>query len=112
MDAGNPGSSLRDEPLTLEVDPLNRAGINLRINMGAYGRTEQASMGPYDWALLADMNNDGTIDFTDLGFWTQDWLNNSFDSPGDLDRNTFVDFADYALLVDLWNRQTIWHQSN
>ena len=112
VDAGNPGSSLRDEPLTLEVDPLNRAGINLRLNMGAYGGTEHASMGPYDWALLADLNNDGTVDFTDLGFWTQNWLNNSSDSPGDLDRNTIVDFADYALLAELWNRQTIWYQPN
>ncbi len=112
IDAANPGSNFRDEPLTLEVDPSNRAGINLRINMGAYGRTEQASMGPYDWALLADLNNDGTVDFTDLGFWTQDWLNSGLDKPGDLDRNTIVDFTDYALLAELWNNQTIWHQSN
>ncbi|MHC4213343.1 MAG: S8 family serine peptidase, partial [Planctomycetota bacterium] len=110
VDAGNPGSCLRDEPLTLEVDPLNRAGINLRINMGAYGLTEQASMGPYDWTLRADLNNDGTVDFTDMGFWTLDWLDIGLDKPGDLDRNTIVDLSDYALLTGLWNKETLWHQ--
>ena len=47
IDAGNPGTPLGNEPTTLSVDPLNRFGQNLRINMGAFGGTDQASMPPY-----------------------------------------------------------------
>ncbi len=54
IDAGNPGLSVGDEPITLDADPLNRFGQNLRINMGGYGGTAEASMPPYDWALLCE----------------------------------------------------------
>jgi len=49
IDAGDPASPLGDEPMTVPRDPNNKHGINLRINMGAYGGTTQASIPPHDW---------------------------------------------------------------
>jgi parallel beta-helix repeat protein/predicted outer membrane repeat protein len=50
-DAGNPASPLYDEPLSVPRDVDNRYGVNMRINMGAYGGTSQASMPPLDWIV-------------------------------------------------------------
>jgi len=109
IDAGNPGSPLADEPLTLVVDPLNRWGQNLRIDMGAFGGTAEASMPPYDWALLADLTNDGLVDLTDYAFQAADWLNSADQQSGDLNRDSLVDASDLALLVEDWLEQTSWH---
>ena len=49
IDAGDPASPLGDEPLSVPRDPNNIFGVNLRINMGAYGGTCQASIPPLDW---------------------------------------------------------------
>ncbi|MHC4497796.1 MAG: hypothetical protein ACYS21_01630, partial [Planctomycetota bacterium] len=110
VDAGNPGSDLRDEAVTLEVDPLNRCGRNLRINMGAYAGTAHASMPPYGWAILADLTNDGTVDFRDLALWTQNWLTNSSESPSDLNRDAVVDTFDFAIFTQDWSSETTWHE--
>ena len=103
IDAGNPGSPLADEPLTLDVDPLNRWGENIRINMGAYGGTAEASMPPYDWALLSDMTNDGTVNSSDLGVFVSYWLDSGQCIPSDLNRNQFVNFLDYAVFAQQWS---------
>ena len=50
IDAGNPGSSLENELLIIPSDPDNIWGENIRINMGAYGGTSEASMPPYNWS--------------------------------------------------------------
>jgi hypothetical protein len=50
IDAGDPDLPLRDELLSVPRDPDNLYGLNLRINMGAYGGTAQASMPPLGWA--------------------------------------------------------------
>jgi len=110
IDAGNPSSSLGDEPLTLPVDPNNQWGHNLRIDMGAYGGTAEASMPPYNWAILADLTNDGIVDFVDFTHWAENWLTTDSDWPGDLDRNSAVDLADLALLADDWLKETTWHK--
>jgi hypothetical protein len=110
IDAGNPGSPLGDEALTLDVDPLNRFGENLRVNMGAYGGTAEASMPPYHWALLADLNNDGTVSFVDVGHYAQYWLDAGSELPADLDRDGTVDLTDYALLGQDYLLETSWHQ--
>ncbi|MBA7600379.1 hypothetical protein ES703_07429 [subsurface metagenome] len=102
IDAGNPGSPLADEPLTLDVDPLNRWGENIRINMGAYGGTAEASMPPYDWALLSDMTNDGTVNSSDLGVFVSYWLDSGECIPSDLNRNQSVNFLDYAVFAQQW----------
>jgi hypothetical protein len=108
VDAGNPGSPLGGEPVTLAVDPLNQFGRNLRINMGAYGGTAQASMPPYDWALRADLTNDGTVDFEDFAEQASSRLEGESERCGDLNRNGSVDMGDVALLTEEWLRQTSW----
>ncbi|MHC4333192.1 MAG: right-handed parallel beta-helix repeat-containing protein [Planctomycetota bacterium] len=109
IDAGNPGSPLGDEALTLEVDPLNRFGQNLRIDMGAYGGTAEASMPPYYWGLLADVNNDGIVDYVDVRYYFEHWLDGGNESPADLDRNGTVDLADCDLLREDCFTYTSWH---
>jgi len=106
IDAGNPGSPLGDEPLTISVDPNNQWGQNLRIDMGAYGGTAEASMPPYDWTILADLTNDGTVNLMDFAHLAENWLVTSSDWPGDLDRNGVVDLADFALFADDWLKET------
>jgi Zn-dependent metalloprotease len=110
IDAGNPGSALGGEAVTLDVDPLGLFGRNLRINMGAYGGTAEASVAPHGWALLADLTNDGTVDFIDLAHWSEDWLLSDSQLPGDLDRNAVTDMLDYALLGRDWAAETTWHE--
>lgn len=77
IDAGNPHSSLENEPLTIPGDPDNAWGQNLRINMGAFGGTVEASMGPHDWALLGDLTNNGIVDHEDLYLQLEYWLSPS-----------------------------------
>ena len=110
IDAGNPGCLLGEEPLSIPRDPNNLWGRNLRINMGAYGGTAQASMPPHDWALLADATNDGLVDFCDYAVQAIDWLNPCDCRPGDLNRDSLIDMSDLALMAEDWLRKTKWHQ--
>ncbi len=77
--------------------------------MGAYGGTAEASIPPYDWAILGDLTNDGKVDFDDLAGQVEDWLNSSSDQPGDLDRNGIVNMVDFALLAQKWFVKTSWY---
>ncbi|GAH13907.1 unnamed protein product, partial [marine sediment metagenome] len=99
-----------DELLTIPDDPNNEWGENLRINMGAYGGTAQASMPPYGWALLGDLSNDGIIDYVDLGGQVKDWLTTASQQPGDLNRDGIVNMADFALLAQDWLAKTSWYK--
>ncbi|MHC4354648.1 MAG: right-handed parallel beta-helix repeat-containing protein, partial [Planctomycetota bacterium] len=101
VDAGNPGS-----PLVIEANHPE----NVRVNMGTYGGTAQASRTPVGWSLLADLTNDGTVDFADLRDWVQDWLSTSSNQPADLDRNAMVSMPDWALFAQDWLAQTVWHE--
>ena len=94
--------------MSVPPDPLNEYGLNLRINMGAYGGTVQASMAPYNWALLADRNNDGMVDAIDLDGQAQEWLTNESEQPGDLDRDGTVNMIDFAKLNGSWLQTTSW----
>ena len=51
IDAGDPALPLGDEPMSVPRDPNNEYGINLYINMGAYGGTCQASIPPLGWIM-------------------------------------------------------------
>ncbi len=108
IDAGNPGTLPGEELLSLPDDPNNKWGENLRVNMGAYGNTAEASMPPYDWALLSDITNDGIVDFVDFAHQADMYTDEDNELPGDLDRNGVVDFSDIALLVEDWLKQTSW----
>jgi len=102
IDAGNPGCGLGDELLSVPDDPNNEWGENLRINMGAYGGTAEASMGLPGWALLADLTNDGIVDFVDLAAFVNYWLETGECIPSDLNRSQSVDFSDFAIFAENW----------
>lgn len=109
IDAGNPGSSLAGEILAVPDDPNNIWGQNLRINMGAYGGTAEASIPPYDWALLSDINNNGTVDFIDWAWFASLWLQSGDESFADFNRDSSVDINDLDLLTSDWMNYTTWH---
>jgi hypothetical protein len=102
IDAGNPGSPLDGELLNIPDGPSNLWGTNLRINMGCFGGTDQASVPPHGWSLLADINNDGLVNSKDFAFLVQYWMKSESRQPGDLDRNGTVNSADLALLTEDW----------
>ena len=108
IDTGNPGSPLDGELQIVPNDPNNELGCNVRINMGAYGGTAQASMAPPGWALLGDLTNDGTVDDQDLDLWQENLTEPGDESPADLNRDGDVDSADSALLDQDWQSETTW----
>ncbi len=108
IDTGSPGSPLEAELLAVPNDPANENGRNIRINMGAYGATAEASMAPPGWALLPDLSNDGTVDLCDRDLWTENAAQPEAESPADLDRDGDVDQADLDRLEQDWQAQTTW----
>ncbi|MHC4361027.1 MAG: hypothetical protein ACYSTN_09615, partial [Planctomycetota bacterium] len=98
-----------DEPMSVPDDPNNTWGENIRINMGAYGGTAEASIPPYDWALLADLTNDGIVNFEDYAGQVIDWPNSGDCQPGDLNRDGVINMPDLTLLVEDWLKETVWH---
>jgi hypothetical protein len=129
VDYGNPGTPLDEEPLTLPIDQSNTWGQSVRVNMGAYGRTSQASMAPIGWAqladsnddgaqslappgwaLLADLNNDGMVNLLDARLGSEYWLSSGADMPGDLNRDGIVNLVDYALFALDYGKKTSWRE--
>lgn len=100
IDAGSPGFSLGDEPMDIH---------NTRINMGAYGGTDQASGSPDNWSLTADLTNDGIVRTDDVLYQVLDWLFSADQQSGDLNRDGITDLIDFALLASDWFRRTSWH---
>jgi len=92
IDAGDPNSDW-----TAELWPHGK-----RINMGAYGGTPQASMSLSDVGNIADLNNDGLVDYVDLMLFTYQWSTQQFLLSEDLNRNGKVDFSDFAIFADNW----------
>ncbi len=91
---GNPGCPLRDEP-----NDVN----NVRINMGAYGGTVEASKTPAGRLYtIADLDNSLVISIHDLGIFVSYWLNSGQCIPSDLDRSESVDLVDYAVFAQHW----------
>lgn len=93
IDAGNPGCALGDEP--------NEPG-NVRINMGAYGDTAEASKSPAGWRSIADLTNDFKVDFSDLDIFARYWLDRGQCIPSDFNRDYSADFEDFAVLAEDW----------
>ena len=109
IDAGNPGSPLRNELLPDDIDPsLPDIAMNIRVNMGAYGGTAQASLAPPGWALLPDADNSGVVDFGDYASVEDLWLDSGKEQPFDFDRSGDVDYKDVVLFVEDWLNQTSW----
>ncbi len=108
IDAGNPASDLGDELMSVPRDPDNIWGINLRINMGAYGGTDQAGMPPHGWALMADLNNNGIVNFLDCAHQTLNWQATAPEQPGDQNRDGVVNKMDLARLAEDWLQVTVW----
>ena len=90
--------------LTLPDDP-NVAADNPRVNLGAYGRTAQAGIAPPGWMLLADLTNDGAVDWRDLIGITDMWLLAGTRQAGDLSHDGTVDSADLARLAPQWRHR-------
>ncbi|MBN2137438.1 MAG: right-handed parallel beta-helix repeat-containing protein [Sedimentisphaerales bacterium] len=111
IDAGNPGDPLGDEPLTVPPDPNNEFSTNLRINMGAYGGTEEASLPPLGWALLPDIDNNGTVDFRDMACTGKDWTCTTAHMPCDFDRSGVINAMDVAIISENWLKTTTWQKT-
>jgi parallel beta-helix repeat protein len=86
IDKGNPAAGW-----TAELWPHGG-----RINMGAFGGTPQASMSRWITGNLADLNNDGAVNFTDLSMFTDVWLTEDALVAADLNRDGSVDLYDLA----------------
>lgn len=112
IDAGNPGCALEAEPVTLDADPRNRCGENIRINMGAYGGTEQASMAPPGWMLLSDLDNSGSVGPADLAVFAGMWRQTGEMLPADVSRDETVDIEDLILLAQDWLEITPWNAAD
>jgi hypothetical protein len=87
IDAGDPNSDWTVEPWS----------NGKRINMGAYGGTNQASMN----GNPADFDIDGVVGLLDFAEFTNKWFFQEA-CVEDLTNNGVVDFADLDIFVDNW----------
>jgi len=93
IDAGDPNSVW-----TAELWPHGK-----RINLGAYGGTPEASMSlRLDLGNVADIDNDGLVDFNDMALLTEMWLSDQILLAEDLNRDRIVNLADFAILAANW----------
>lgn len=109
IDAGNPGMALGDELMPGEIDSGNIRGRNVRINMGAYGGTSEASLAPPGWALLCDLDNSGNADINDFISMVELWLQTGGNQPPDVSRDGIVNLEDMGMLAQDWLETTTWH---
>ncbi len=90
IDSGDPNSGWSDEPW-----PSGK-----RVNMGAYGRTNQASMN----GNPADFDIDGLVNFVDFAEFSDKWSAKEYCFE-DLTNNGVVEFADLLIFVQNWGWQ-------
>jgi len=100
IDAGNPGMSIGVE----YPDPEN-----IRINLGAYGGTAEASRSPSNWSIIPDINNDGVVEITDYSIVSGYFGQTGENLPGDFNHDGIVDVIDLAYLAANWLKTTIWY---
>ncbi len=89
IDAGDPNAAAVNEPYP----------HGLRVNMGAYGNTPQASLSPDNVGLPGDFDHDARQSFADVGVMAEDWLVQDAPLRADLNLDGRVDFRDLAVLV-------------
>jgi predicted outer membrane repeat protein len=105
LDAGNPGDLLGDE--VVFTDSYSQ---NLRINMGVFAGTEEASLPPPNWALLTDVNNDGICDLVDFAELSSiEWMSVGDEQPCDFNRDDMIGLGDLALMSEDFLDQTTWY---
>jgi parallel beta-helix repeat protein len=69
-----------------------------RINMGAYGGTPEASMSLLDAGNIADLDNNYSVNYTDLKMLADEWFLKQFLLSEDINRDGKVNFADLPYL--------------
>ena len=92
IDAGNPESDW-----TAELWSHGK-----RINMGAFGGTQEASMSLSSRGNVADFDGSGRVDYTDMRLLTCKWLRQEVLLTEDLNRDATVDFHDFTEFVEEW----------
>jgi len=108
IDAGNPASALREEPAVIAEDPNSNWGQNVRINMGAYGGTFQASIAPHEWSISKDYNNDGIVNLTDLACWSVYHAYTLIQTPMKSGPSVSLTASDLVTIADRWLDRTKW----
>ena len=81
-----------------DPDPQFNDLDSSRNDMGLYG-------GPFakNWfTKLADLNNNGKVDFIDYAVFAENWLMQGQHLEGDINSNGIVDIVDLRLLVLCW----------
>jgi hypothetical protein len=73
-----------------------------RVNMGAYGGTAQASKSVSGAVGMADLNDDGIVNFHDFSRLAADWGTRQSPSWSDFDGDMKVDFRDLAFFSGTW----------
>jgi predicted outer membrane repeat protein len=92
IDAGDPNSDW-----TAELWPHGK-----RVNMGAFGGTNEASMSLSTMGNVADIDGSGRVDYADMELVTQIWLRREVLLSEDLNRDATVNFYDFAEFVEEW----------
>ena len=93
INAGDPDSDWSEEP----------APNGDRINMGAYGNTDQASKSDIFVPVPGDLDHDGDVDMVDLAILTDNWLlwgSAIINSDADINNDGIVNFEDMAILLN------------
>ncbi len=96
IDAGDPNSDC-----IAELWPHDN-----RINMGAYGGTNQASMSLSNIGNIADLNKDDTVNFGDFAHFADSWQLDKVPADEDLNRDNQIDIVDVMIFCDNW----LWEQ--
>ena len=77
--------------------------------MGTYGWTKEASMPPYNWTVLSDVNNNGACNLIDYAELSREWISGGDELPCDFDRDDTVELGDLTLMLQDFLNETTWH---
>ncbi len=92
IDAGSPSV-----PYAEEVWPHG-----FRVNMGAYGATNEASLSNDSTGHAVDLNWDGFVTNQDVALFMRAWLEQDLLHRQDFNCDDIVDFGDFAMLIEAW----------